>query len=91
MLAENISNLSQASIWRMNNLAPASQDVRNIQDNIVLQILKINDSTPDDDSTNPIMLLSDGVYYEKFLFYSKAKNQARSADLKENDIIKAKN
>ena len=39
MLAENISNLSQASIWKMNNLAPASQDANNIQQGIVLQIL----------------------------------------------------
>ena len=87
MLADNITNLSQASIWRMNNLAPASQDTSNIQSSIVLQILKINDSTPEDESTNPILLLSDGVYYDKFLFYSNAKKEVRVLNLKENDII----
>ena len=87
MLADNITNLSQASIWRMNNLAPASQDTSNIQSSIVLQILKINDSTPEDESTNPILLLSDGVYYDKFLFYSNAKKELRVLNLKENDII----
>ena len=88
MFAANTQSLSKSTIWRMNNLAPATENQNNIQDSQVLQVIKIYDNTAE--NANPILLLSDGVYYDKFLFYANAKSQLEESSLKENDIIKCK-
>lgn len=94
MSDEDIRELSKSLIWKLNSMIKGTEDSSDVQQSIVLQVLKIVSTSDEpseaDKSANPILFLSDGVYYDKFLFYSNAKTLFQSSKVKVNDILKCK-